>query len=62
MNEGGPAQAGPFSFVKNCIRTMAKRRLNRRANSMIGEGTGRALNPYFDQARMTAQDSAGDRA
>ncbi len=41
---------------------MAKRRLNRRANSMIGEGTGSVLNPYFEQARMTAQDSAGDRA
>jgi hypothetical protein len=41
---------------------MAKRRLNRRANSMIGEGTRRVPNPYFQQARMTAQDSAGDRA
>jgi hypothetical protein len=41
---------------------MAKRRLNRRANSMIGEGTGSGLNPYFQKARMTAQDSAGDRA
>jgi hypothetical protein len=41
---------------------MAKRRLNRRANSMIAEGTGSMLNPYFQQARMIAQDSAGDRA
>jgi hypothetical protein len=62
MKEGGPAQTGPFSFVKNCIRTMAKRRLNRRANSMIAEGTGSMLNPYFQQARMIAQDCAGDRA
>ena len=23
-DEGGPAQAGPFSFVKICIRTMAE--------------------------------------
>jgi len=26
---------------------------------MIGEGTGSVLNPYFEQARMTAQGQRG---